>query len=66
MVFGLYARNAACNTSAAFEISESSVLKEKFYSNLTFLEDSSLIEFKIIEFTNCILKSDVFDKKSNN
>lgn len=65
MIFGLYNRHIECKTSSAFDISESSILKEKFYSDLSFLEGCHLIEKTIIDFQGGILSSDIFEVPDN-
>jgi hypothetical protein len=50
MIIGLYNRNAACNTSVAFDISSNNDLIRKFEQDLDFLEGSDLVKCKAIHF----------------
>lgn len=49
-IFGLYNRNAACSTSAAFDVSHNPDLCVKFEEDLNYLAGSNLITRKAIHF----------------
>src|SRR3972149_1897347 len=50
VILGLYNRNAACNTSAAFDISANTDLVRQFEEDLDYLAGSNLVRRKAIHF----------------